>query len=1196
MRTRVPRHVASLSCLLAVSLLGTPLAAGAHGRPGRAIVAAPLALPAGAVRTGTLAPSARLSLRLVLRPRDESALRTFIARASTPGTPTYGHYLTRGAFAARFGPTLATLDAVRAALRAAGLSVTGVAPSRLVLMVTGPAAAAARLLGVRFDRYRLADGAPGYAAVGTPTLPATLAGDVAGLAGTTSLDVVHSFAVPGRSTRSGTVHAVASPRSGPTACQPAQQALQEYPGTFSPAQEGQAYGLDTAWNAGDLGQGRSVALVEFAPYAMSDVLAYDHCFGMVPSNQSSDPNLRNVLVDGGTSPGSSGASDEPTLDIEEVRALAPDANVVVYEGPNNVLGPLDTLQRIATDDSSAVVSTSWGICEQLSDHAAEAPVFQQLAAQGQTVFAASGDSGSSDCFAQSPGSGPPVVGPDVDDPASQPLVTGVGALTVTSLASNSSQLRETVWNDCTAQGSPGCLGGASGGGASNYAPRPAWQVGPGVPTAGQLGAGRRDVPDLTVMGDPATGMLAYYEGTFTPYGGTSMGAPLLAALDAVATDACSTTTFGFLNPLLYSMSTEPGAFNDVTTGTNAIAPSTVAHHQYVAHANYDLASGIGSPGPTGFIADLCGGLATAVAAPTTPENTSTWTISFHAGAVAYTAGTTVTLSAPPGTQLPGSPADWQVTTPSGTTQPSAVRTADGPGSTEANLATLTLAGGAPAHGAIGITASNVANPPLVGTAHVTIRDSVDALAPVAALALQASSPTQVQLRVVTGTTATTPLDAAGIALRAIVTDASGNAVAGATLSVQTSAGAVARLASVRTDDRGTASLVVRDDRIATALVAVTAGGVASGSVEVRFTDPWRTTHVAALEGLGALSAAPSVAPGTHRRFVALVRTRNARLGVVVGTASGATAVPLRVTGTLWAAASAPSLARVGGDLVAAYRSTRGHLVVAWTPARSPRAAWAIEDLTAAGVSPPLAGPPGVVASGHGASSLASVAAVDTSGHVVVLRAPLRDLARYALLDVTALARAPTALAGSVAQVPVGGAMGYVVALRDEQLVVLGRNGGHWLADNLANDALLFGPAANSIGDAVATTTAGQVEVVAMDASGQLVAYVGTLGNWSATVLSTGPAGTSAPAGEHGLAALSGVPSLLTSGSDLVVAATSRGGRLYEVTSQGVTDPYAAYDLTSLGALRAACSGAAFVAGTTRALLAVVGGHLVLLRH
>ncbi len=73
-----------------------------------------------------------------------------------------------------------------------------------------------------------------------------------------------------------------------------------------------------------------------------------------------------------------------------------------------------------------MVSVSWGECERAlgaGSAAAENALFEQAAVQGQTVVAAAGDSGSEDCQASSSVAQPELA---VDDPASQPFVTGVG--------------------------------------------------------------------------------------------------------------------------------------------------------------------------------------------------------------------------------------------------------------------------------------------------------------------------------------------------------------------------------------------------------------------------------------------------------------------------------------------------------------------------------------------------------------------------------------------------------------------------------------------------------------------------------------------------------------------------------------------------------------------------------------------------
>ncbi|HEY7947282.1 MAG TPA: hypothetical protein VID75_06380, partial [Acidimicrobiales bacterium] len=91
---------------------------------------------------------------------------------------------------------------------------------------------------------------------------------------------------------------------------------------------------------------------------------------------------------------------EAALDIENVIELAPSATIDVYEAPNTLRGVFDSYTAIATADTAQVVSTSWGLCEALNGAStlSESAVFEEMAAQGQTVFAASGDTGSENCL------------------------------------------------------------------------------------------------------------------------------------------------------------------------------------------------------------------------------------------------------------------------------------------------------------------------------------------------------------------------------------------------------------------------------------------------------------------------------------------------------------------------------------------------------------------------------------------------------------------------------------------------------------------------------------------------------------------------------------------------------------------------------------------------------------------------------
>src|SRR5439155_11913660 len=181
-------------------------------------------------------------------------------------------------------------------------------------------------------------------------------------------------------------------------------------GGLSPSDIKTAYDLASAVEDG---AGQTLAVFELDGYVQSDVTAYEDHFGLphVP--------LQNVLVDG-VNGAAGGGAVEVTLDIELQAALAPAAaRILVYEGPNTDTGVLDTYNRIATDDLAQAISTSWGLSElEMTSGVrnSENNIFQQLAAQGQTFCAAAGDNGAFDDQRTL----------SVDDPASQPYVTGVG--------------------------------------------------------------------------------------------------------------------------------------------------------------------------------------------------------------------------------------------------------------------------------------------------------------------------------------------------------------------------------------------------------------------------------------------------------------------------------------------------------------------------------------------------------------------------------------------------------------------------------------------------------------------------------------------------------------------------------------------------------------------------------------------------
>ena len=508
---------------------------------------------------GRVSPLETVPLALTLPLRDPAGLSDLLGRLYTPGDPMQGRFLTPDEFAQRFGPTPEDYAAVADFARRAGLTVTGTHPNRLILDVAGPASAVESALRVHLGRYRGASGRLFRAPDADPSVPAALAGRLAGVVGLDTFAVHRPHLRPALNPESG---------SGPK-------------GGLAPSDIRNAYHL----TGGQGGAGQAVALYELDGYLASDITAYQGAFGLPALAPTT------VLVDGAT--GAAGANtDEVALDIELAQALAPNlGHVYVYETPSDGLDAhyLDAYSRIATDNLAKQVSTSWGSPESTNTQAflqAENAIFQQMAVQGQSMFSATGDNGAYDNAGANPDGSlnPNALGTlSVDDPGSQPYVTGVGGTRLSSGPGGAYQ-SEAAWGS-PADTTLSPQGSGGGGGFSVQWPVPSYQAGISPAPA------NRSVPDVALNADPNTGYSVYTSGAWHVFGGTSVGAPLWAGFTALVNGqraAAGLAPVGFLNPPLYQIGASAsyaGGFNDVKTGSNLFYP---------AHTGYDNASGLGT--------------------------------------------------------------------------------------------------------------------------------------------------------------------------------------------------------------------------------------------------------------------------------------------------------------------------------------------------------------------------------------------------------------------------------------------------------------------------------------------------------------------------------------------------------------------------------------------------------------------------
>lgn len=562
------KNTFSITCLsLSMLMLASPVGAGEHSKHIRLENHVPQKATEQAKRLQRVEASELIHTSFVLPLNNQQELQKLIERIYDPADQNYNKYLSSKEFIDRFSPTEEQYQEVIDHAKSMGLKVEETHANRILLHVSGDAQTVESAFNVQLHHYVSPTGHEFYAPDQNPEVPAHLASKINGVVG------LHSFSKwrpyhRQKAVQENVVQELASSNS---------QTFPSGPGRgFAPNDLATAYNLT---GLSTKGTNQVIALFELASYQASDIDTYASYFGL-PS-----PKLTNILVSGGSN---SGIDAEVTLDIELALALAPESQIYVYEGPNSGLGILNTYNKIATDNIAKQISTSWGIGENEVDQQtlqAENAIFQQMAAQGQTVYAASGDSGA---YGDYPiNSSRTVV---VDDPASQPYVVGVGGTSLKVDAQTGVYQSESVWND-------GLGNGAGGGGVSSVWPIPSWQTAVSTLSSKTY----RNVPDVTLNADQHAGYAIYYNGKWQIFGGTSCAAPLWAAFTACVNQQLAANqqpSLGFANPKLYAIGAGGNYnadFHDITVGNNLY---------YNATMGYDNASGWGSFNGANLFASL----------------------------------------------------------------------------------------------------------------------------------------------------------------------------------------------------------------------------------------------------------------------------------------------------------------------------------------------------------------------------------------------------------------------------------------------------------------------------------------------------------------------------------------------------------------------------------------------------------------
>jgi subtilase family serine protease len=437
----------------------------------------------------------QISLAITLPFHNQEALTNLLHEINDPTSPNFRHYLTREQFTERFGPTRQEYEVLKKFAANQGLAVRREHANRMLLEIGGTAGDIERAFHTTLRVYR------------HPTEPRTFYAP----------ETEPSIDCPVKvlSVRGLDNYAMARPRIQAVPLQKGQNASANGTGSgpgggFRGNDFRAAYARDTTLT----GAGQIVGLLQFDGYSANDIAYYEAHAGL-PS-----VTLSNVLLYGASgNPSGNGGEIEVTMDIEMAISMAPGlSQVIVYEAPNPC--PFEViLNRMVSDNLAKQLSCSWFLSGGGADPSAE-QIFQEMAAQGQSFFNASGDNAA-------------YTG-QIDFPSDSPNVTQVGGTTLTTAGAGGVRLAESAWNRNTGVG--------TGGGISTHYGIPSWQTNIDM-SANQGSTTMRNIPDVALT---AENLYVRVNGVDMNASGTSASVPLWAGFAALVNRRSGSSTRWFI--------------------------------------------------------------------------------------------------------------------------------------------------------------------------------------------------------------------------------------------------------------------------------------------------------------------------------------------------------------------------------------------------------------------------------------------------------------------------------------------------------------------------------------------------------------------------------------------------------------------------------------------------------------------------
>jgi subtilase family serine protease len=564
----------------------------------------------------------RRMLVMLNRPSErEAARQLFLREVHTQSSPLFHKWASPQEYGQQFGAKDEDIQTVAAWLASHGLSVDRVTSSRTMIEFSGTAAQVSQALHVEIHQYAAA-GRSFYANDREISVPQAIAARIRNFAPLNTFEPTSYVAPAGTAKVSRGSHGEA-PTFTLTVNNAPFYAL-------APEDFATQYDLAPVYAAGTDGSGQTIGIIGTTNLNLTIVDAYRQLFNLSGDNTQ-------VIMDG-EDPGDGLAPNiEALLDVELSGAIAPNATVNFYVAGGQPFQDSLALaaMRAVEDDQASVISLSYGTCEPLLGAPGNqlwAGLWEQAAAQGQTVLVASGDTGPGACLgdilidengdeetfgltANGLGSTPWNVSVGGSDFYYSDYATGGASIATlwnqtndANLGSLKAPLPEQPWDSALGlniipsfQSLNGMMllvgpvpSPAGGGASSNCAQetafsatqlpsciagyaKPVWQQGTGVPNDGV-----RDLPDVSLFAANGPNLSAWAicaepgdcaagaTSTVTLVGGTSTSTPAMAGIMALINQKYGRQ--GQADYTLYALAQQQsGIFHDITLGTNDVA-------------------------------------------------------------------------------------------------------------------------------------------------------------------------------------------------------------------------------------------------------------------------------------------------------------------------------------------------------------------------------------------------------------------------------------------------------------------------------------------------------------------------------------------------------------------------------------------------------------------------------------------------